>query len=793
MADIRLFGIRHHGPGSARSLAAALAAFEPDCVLVEGPPDADALIPLCAHAGMAPPVALLVYRPDAPRTCAFFPFAAFSPEWVALRFALDRGAAARFIDLPHAIQLADGFGRPEAGADPPGPDGSPDGSSPGPDAAVADADAPAAPPAIRRDPLGELAQAAGYPDGERWWDAFVESRAGADGDVFPAIHEAMAALRAAGPDARDGPDDVPDEESAREEAREGAREEAREAHMRGAIRRAARDGFARIAVVCGAWHVPALARHDARGQSAADAATLKGLPRAKVASAWAPWSYERLATASGYRAGVISPEWYDTLWHHGDRVAARWLARAAALLRAEDLDASPASVIEAARLAEALAGFRGRSRPSLEDLDEAAQATLCFADPAPMALIRAKLVIGERLGATPPDSPGTPVEADFAAQCRSLRLKPGADAGEIVLDLRKPGDLARSHLLNRLALIGIPWGVRRAARGRGTFKEAWFLAWRPEWVVDLVAASADGGTVAEAAAAQVGRRTREATRVAELAGLIGTLLDADLAAATETVIGAIADRAAVSADVFDLMDALPPLAELARYGSVRSADTAPVRAVVRGLVPRAAAGLPAACQSLDDDAAAAAKTRIAAVTGAVALLEDPDLAGLWTEALRALADQEHVHGRVVGRAVRLLFDAGTLDADAAGDRLRRALSRAAGAGAAAAWIEGFLEDSGTVLIHGRGLLAILDGWLCGLDAAAFTELLPLVRRTFATLAPAERRAVGETLRGPGGRAGAAPEGAFDAERAARVLPILHLLLGPEPAALVESVPEESAR
>ncbi|KMO27791.1 hypothetical protein VQ02_32585, partial [Methylobacterium variabile] len=112
MPDIRLFGIRHHGPGSARSLKAALEAFAPDCLLIEGPPDADALIPLAAHEAMAPPVALLVYRPDQPRTCAFFPFAAFSPEWVAMRHGIAAGASVRFIDLPHAIQLADGFGAP---------------------------------------------------------------------------------------------------------------------------------------------------------------------------------------------------------------------------------------------------------------------------------------------------------------------------------------------------------------------------------------------------------------------------------------------------------------------------------------------------------------------------------------------------------------------------------------------------------------------------------------------------------------------------------------------------------
>ena len=773
MPDIRLFGIRHHGPGSARSLKAALDALNPDCLLIEGPPDADALIPLAAHEAMAPPVALLVYRPDRPRDCAFFPFAAFSPEWVAMRFGVAAGATLRFIDLPHAIQLADGFGAPQAP-----PEAAPIDAEPASEAAeTPSGDGPAA-AAIRRDPLGELAALAGYPDGERWWDALVESRAGADGDVFAAIHEAMAALR----------------EGAETDPFEAFREEAREAHMRSAIRRAAKDGFARIAVICGAWHVPALARHDAKGQASADAATLKNLPKTKVAAAWAPWSYERLAFASGYRAGVLSPEWYDTLWHHEGRVAARWLARAAALMRENDLDASPASVIEAARLAEALAGFRGRSRPSLDDLDEAAQATLCFADPAPMGLIRRKLVIGERLGATPPDSPGTPVEADFEAQCKRLRLKPGAAAGEITLDMRKETDLARSHFLNRLSLIGIPWGERREARGRGTFKEGWYLTWQPEWVVELVAASAEGGTIAEAAAGRVRVRAREATRVAELSGLIGTLLDADLADATAEVIRALNDRAAVSADVFDLMEALPPLAELARYGSVRSSDTEPVLAVVRGLVPRAAAGLVAACQSLDDDAASAAKARIVAVSGAVGLIEEPELKAVWQEALRALADQEHVHGRVVGRAVRLLFDERAIAAAEAGERLRLALSRASGAGPAAAWIEGFLEDSGTVLIHGRELLAVVDDWLCGLDADLFTELLPLVRRTFATLAPAERRAVGEALARPGGAAPGEAEGArgFDAARAAKVLPILRLLLGPEPARTADETTGDAA-
>ena len=103
---ISVLGIRHHGPGSARSVVAALDELQPDLVLVEGPPDADDVIPLAADPALVPPVALLVYRPDVPRRAVFYPFADFSPEWQAIRWALARGVAARFCDLPMAHQLA---------------------------------------------------------------------------------------------------------------------------------------------------------------------------------------------------------------------------------------------------------------------------------------------------------------------------------------------------------------------------------------------------------------------------------------------------------------------------------------------------------------------------------------------------------------------------------------------------------------------------------------------------------------------------------------------------------------
>ncbi|KLL95100.1 hypothetical protein NJ76_30150, partial [Rhodococcus sp. IITR03] len=105
-AEIRVFGIRHHGPGSARAVLQALAEFEPDTVLIEGPSDADPVLALAAADDMVPPVALLAYARDEPAQAAFWPFAAFSPEWQALRWAYLHDADVRFCDLPAAMSLA---------------------------------------------------------------------------------------------------------------------------------------------------------------------------------------------------------------------------------------------------------------------------------------------------------------------------------------------------------------------------------------------------------------------------------------------------------------------------------------------------------------------------------------------------------------------------------------------------------------------------------------------------------------------------------------------------------------
>jgi len=757
-----ILGIRHHGPGSARSVLAELDRLQPDALLVEGPSDANALVDLIRDPAMHPPVALLVYAPEEPRVATFYPFAEFSPEWVALRWALEHGVPARFIDLSAGAQFAvakaefqrrmaeaeEAASAAAEAAEPATDDGDEPGGA-GEETAVEHEQ-------VRHDPLAELARAAGEEDGERFWDRLVESRRD-PGDLFAAVAEAMTAVRGV----------LPEGDSLTLQ---------REAAMRRGIREATKQGFTNIAVVCGAWHAPALqtlppAAHDDR--------VLRALPKAmKTAAAWVPWTFDRLAAESGYRAGVESPGWYAHLWSGAEPIAISWMARVAALFREEGMDASAAHLVEAVRLAETLAAMRGRTVPSLSELNEAVRACLTMGSDLPIRLVRDRLIVGQVMGETPPDAPVAPLAADLELLTRRLRMKPEPGRRTIDLDLRNDTDRARSHLLHRLAILDIRWGATQEIRGKsGTFHEVWVLAWQPEFAIDLIAASRFGNTIEEAASNAAIEAATTAEELPALTTLIEAVLLADLPRAIELVVDRIGDVAAVGADVPALMDALPPLARILRYGNVRGTDATAVSAVVDGLVARICIGLGSAAASLDDDAAAALARQIDGVHSAIALLDDADDRAAWREALLRLIDQEGLHGLVAGRTTRLLLDEGVIESPDATRRMRLVLSPGAEPAIGAGWVEGFLRDSGTILLHDEDLFDAIDRWVTEMPQDAFDNVLPLLRRTIATFSVPERRSIGERiLAGRRDRTRAASAG-IDEARADSVMPILARILG----------------
>ncbi|WP_454905407.1 DUF5682 family protein [Variovorax gossypii] len=785
-SPLHYFGIRHHGPGCARSLLRAFESLQPDCILVEGPPDAEGLLSFMAHADLRPPVAMLIHAGEDTGLAAFYPFAEFSPEWQALQWGVSRNLPVRFIDLPQSHrmaieQAARAADEAEAAKAPEAPEaesGEPLGDHENGEvhdeapAAESESDSASGEEAARQqipdDPFDWLAHAAGYADGESWWNHMVEERGDGE-DLFGAIAEAMTAVRAETPEDRRGP-------------RAAKREQLREAFMRQSIREAVKAGHQRIAVVCGAWHVPAL---QGAATAKADAALLKGLPKLKVLATWVPWTYRHLTSASGYGAGIDSPGWYEHLWQQGQQVAGRstgWLARVARLLREHDLDCSSAHLIEATRLADTLAALRERPAPGLPELDEAVRSVICMGEQAPLTLIRERLTVGDRMGQVPAEVPTVPLQRDIEQQQKSLRLKPEATARTLDLDLRQPNDLARSHLLHRLRLLDLPWGAPTAGQrsSRGTFHEVWQLQWQPEFALRIIEASRFGATVAHAAASRVMEQLAGESSLTVLAEQVDTVLLADLPAAVQAVTRALEDRAALTGDAVQLIGAVPPLANVFRYGSVRQTDSALLSHVLDSLIVRGAIGLPIACGALDAEAAESLRTSLIAAHDAVRLRDGEETTAAWRSALRSIAFGESAAPLLRGVACRLLLDDAQIDSEGASQQLARNLSAGAPPTEAAAWLEGFLNRNAMVLLHDEAVWSLVDGWLSALGEEHFLQVLPLVRRSFADFSGADRRALGERAKrgAAGGTAVVATAAAdWDESRAVLALPLLRELLG----------------
>jgi hypothetical protein len=738
--SVHVFGIRHHGVGSARSLTAALEALQPDCILIEGPPDADALLPLAADEAMEPPVALLIYNPEEPKHATWYPFAVYSPEWIALRFGLASGAEVRFMDLPQKYMMA---------LEPDGEDAEEivDGT---------DVDEAAEEQALVIDPLQTLAEIAGEGDGERWWGRVVEEVENPS-DIFALITDAMTALRA---------DTHPSQSYL------ARREELREAWMRKTIH-AVEKKFARIAVVCGAWHTPALNKRD---QTSADNALLKGLASVKTVATFVPWTYSRLSFATGYGAGILSPGWYHHLWETPRaEVTSRWLVKVAALLRHEGLLASSAQVIDALRLSETLADLRGRT-VGLDELNESSVAVMCAGRTEPMALIHRKLIVSERMGKVPADVPMVPLQRDLLTLQKKLRLKVSPDTITLDLDLRQPTDLARSQLFHRLNLFDIGWAklTRGQIRTQGTFHEFWEVGWSPELDIRLIEANVWGNTIESAATAYTANAATEAHSLRELTPLLKAATLAALPEVLTVVLARLNDVASVSHDVSDLMQAVPPLVDTLRYGDVRQTDSALIEPVLESMVLRICIGLFSAALHLDDEAAGELNTQLVAVHSALQLAQRPALLERWYEALTGLMTTDGPHALLMGTATRLLFRADRITAINASDSMRRAVSVGSTPQEAANWLEGFLTGMENVLLRNELIFNLVDQWVTNLSEEQFKTILPLLRRTFSTYNSPARRNIAERVK----RGTYYPEPELiDEERAALVLPIMRQILG----------------
>ncbi|MCC5898132.1 MAG: hypothetical protein JJU32_09475 [Phormidium sp. BM_Day4_Bin.17] len=739
----RIFSIRHHGPGSAQNVQQALWDWQPQQLLIEGPPEAEAVTDLARD--LEPPVALLLYSGEQPQTSVYYPFTIFSPEWQALQYGLQGHRPIHWLDLPQSYQFAVEERRSPMAARP-------------------------------SDLLQELARAAGEGDGDRWWEQLIEQRPPSD-DVFSAILEAMSALR----------DVVGISQSDRR----------REAAMRQRLRQLQREyPQDRLAVICGAWHGPALSQMPPEAEDQAQLAQVQQqlpprLPR--VQATWIPWSYRQLASHQGYGAGMSAPGWYHYLWesrHQSPEARTQgWLTQIAQALRDAGQPASTGAVIEAVRLANSLAALRDRPQPGFPELQEAAQAVMLGDSPIPLTTVADRLLISDRLGWVPDHVPTTPLQQDLQQQARQLHLTIETDERLLDLDLRQPRDNQRSQLFHRLQLLGIPWAQLQGEPGLGTFRERWHLQWQPALDHHLIQRCIWGSSLETAASAYSQAESRKLKQLPPLAALLDRLFRANLPQAIHNIRDRLEWVAGQTQDLTQIANTLPPLVGIIRYGNRHQTEGTVLQPICDRLVLRCCLNFPPASRHLNPSAARHLAQALLTAQRAIALLPNPSHQSRWLSSLKTLLNTPETAGLLSGLSCRLLLDQQALSPEQVRQQLAWVLNPSQSLERAAYWLEGFLQGSGVLLIHDDRLLGLLDDWVRSLPEDEFLTLLPLLHRSFSRFSPAERRQISLKLGQAVATQANSPDDppqpsqplSLDPNRSRHVLPILQQLLGNPPA------------
>lgn len=709
-----LFGVRHLSPAAAHHLRRALDMVGPELVLVEGPSDLSGELHWFCHPETRLPAAILAYTQESPVRTILYPFAEYSPEYQAIRWAVEHGVPCRFMDLPSSVFLAMAPERPEE---------------------APDREAPTTEWVYHR-----LEEVSGE-DHDTFWERRFEQLSD------PAEYRLAAA--AFGRELRALAQDSP---------RRVAENQVREAYMKRVIRNAIEDGTPpeRIFCVCGAFHVEGLENCAAMTDEEE-----RSLPRAPCYATLMPYSYYRLSTRSGYGAGNQAPAYFELLWEAMERgepgsAADTYLTALAAAHRKAGNITSSAEVIEAARLARTLAGLRGSHYPCRVDLREAAVACMGHGQPSELAIAVAQVEIGTKIGALPEGVSRTSIQADFYRQLKTLKLEPyrSAEARELDLDLREKLtvrsrtsaflDLDRSFFLHRLRVLGIRFAALRNKRqDNASWGEYWALQWTPEAEIQIVEAALMGDTVEGAVSFALRERAGATTSMAEAAGLLEEAFLCGMPADAAVILSAVQRLAVDTSAVGELAAAVYRLSTVVRYGDLRRFDAAPLVPILSQLYLRCCLTLEDACRC-DDQAAPG-------VMEAMEQLNTAQLSHDFLEEERWLGCMEHIAGRddlnprCSGFTMAILLERGRVGEEALSREVCRRLSPGVPADLGAGWFEGLTRKNRRALIARLSLWRQLSDYLDALDSAEFKRALVFLRRALCSFTPGEKSDIAENL------------------------------------------------
>ncbi len=751
---VNFFGIRHLSPAGAYHLRNYLEEKRPRVVLIEGPCDLNDQMEFIAHAKTKPPIAILAYTKEVPVRTILYPYAEYSPEYQAVCWCKEHTVECRFIDLPSEVFLA------LSGREYLLSNASDTGKSDVGESVSGKSDA------------GKYASGAAG-------NAFFEQGEESKMDVYDALDSLVG---------EDGHETfwervlehAQDAESYRHGANlfganirelswrnehDRAETLVRESFMCRKIKDAVDEGYAQeeIVVVTGAYHVEGLKGWEGQSELVKPMtdAEMKILPRVESSHTLMPYSYYRLSSRAGYGAGNKAPAYYSLLWEARKRnqlqyTAYKYLSKIAAFQRGHGTPVSSAEVIEAVRLANALAAMREGSAPVLRDLRDAAVTCLGGGSFSAISFAVAHTEIGPAVGELPEGVSKTSIQEDFNRQMKQLKLEKfrSLTAQDLKLDLRENRmvssekaafmDLYRSYFLHRLAVLGISAAQKQKVnQENATWSELWTFRWIPEAEIELVEAALKGDTVMQAVSFCMKERIENAKGMSDIALAIEDSFCCGLEEIVAYATAALQAMAVDAASLEDLAMTAHRLSVVIQYGNIRRLDAEPLIPVLKQIFYRSCLILPAFC--VCDDNGSKSVIQAMESLNQAALAHEWLEQEAWVQAITEVAQRDDLNTKISGFSAAILLERGLMDVETLQLEVSRRLSKGTPADLGAGWFEGLSMKNRYALIARLSLWENLDHYLDTLDDEEFKRALVFLRRAFADFTSLEKDQIAENL------------------------------------------------
>ncbi len=524
-APLLFFPVRHHSPVCAFHLQKLIEAYQPDCILIEGPENAGEMIPVLAHEDTRAPVALYYFYKDKKGLLSgekedykcYYPFLDCSPELVALREARARGIEARFIDLPYGEILLGTRARQGNSGD---ASGNGEKHTYNDDYLLS-----------RSRYIRLLCEKTGLRSFEELWEKYFEIEG-----LFlqtEAFVERMLVYCS-----------LSREHTPREELEEDGCL-LRERYMAGRICEASRS-FRRILAVTGGFHTAGLKELIRREEDyfvyTGKAVKLHSFGEGEQGVYPLAYSMEATDALNGYASGMQSPGFYQQVWERlqekealkgaYEEAVLHQLVQAGRRARRKKENISSYDVICALSMAKGLAALRGKRQPGLYELSDGALSAFVKGENNPSTdlplRILKELNTGSSTGVLCKDAARPPLLSDFEEQCRRFGLKIQSSARqEVTLELfAKKKHLALSRFLYQMEFLETGFAKRKKGsdlvnrRDKSRIREVWEYRFSAQVLSALVDVSMAGGTVAEASRSLLTRRFAKSTGSREAAALL---------------------------------------------------------------------------------------------------------------------------------------------------------------------------------------------------------------------------------------------------------------------------------